>query len=162
MILLITALAKAGECARALQQATDESVKVCASMAEAVVELQAQHFSAVIFDQLLLDSDPDEGRSVFKQMGSAAPMYVNFAVCGAQRVVRELRSALQRRKRELVLARQEAQQNLRSELNNTVTSLLLSCEMALHVPDLPAFAQTKMQDVEALARQISVKLGAMA
>jgi hypothetical protein len=37
--------------------------------------------------------------------------------------------------------------------------LLLSCEMALQVPELPPPAQTKMQAVEALAREVSAKLG---
>jgi len=162
MILLISSLAKAHDCARALQEAINEPVKVCASPPEAVANLQAQEFSAVIFDQLLLDSDPDEGRAVLKHLGTAAPVYVNFAISAMGRVVRELRSALQRRKRELAAAKKEAEQTLRNELNNTVTALLLSCEMALQVPDLPAQAETKIQDVEALAREMSARLGSMA
>jgi len=162
MILLISSLNKAHECAHALQEATNESIKVCSSPQEAVAQLQAQEFSAVIFDQLLLDSDPDEGRTVLKHLGAAAPVYANFAISATGRVVRELRSALQRRKRELAAAKQEAEQTLRNQLNGTVTALLLSCEMALQVPDLPALAETKMQDVEALAKEMSAKLGAMA
>jgi len=42
-----------------------------------------------------------------------------------------------------------------------VTALLLSCEMALRVPDLPVQAASKMHDVEALAREVSQKLGAV-
>lgn len=162
MILLISSLAKAHDCARALQEATNEPVKVCASPSEAVATLQAQAFSAVIFDQLLLDSDPDEGLAVIKHLGTAAPVYVNFAISATGRVVRDLRSAVQRRKRELAAAKLEAEQILRNQLNNTVTALLLSCEMALQVPDLPALAETKIHDVEALAREMSTRLGAMA
>jgi len=162
MILLISSLAKAQECARALQDATSEPVKVSTSPTDAVVHLQAQEFSAVIFDQLLLDSDPDEGRAVLKHIGPAAPVYVNFAISAMGRVVRELRSALQRRKRELAAAKLQAEHTMRNELNNTVTALLLSCEMALQVPNLPALAESKMQDVEALAKEMSARLGAMA
>jgi hypothetical protein len=87
---------------------------------------------------------------------------VNFAISGTARIERELRSALQRRKREMLAAKEEAEQVLRHELNDTVTALLLCCEMALQVPDLPESAETKLQTVGALAREVSVKLGAMA
>jgi hypothetical protein len=66
---------------------------------------------------------------------------------------------LQRRKREVLAARNEAEQGLRHELNDTLTALLLSCQMALQVPELPAQAETKMQTVEALAKEVSAKLG---
>jgi hypothetical protein len=158
MILLISSLAKTHEFVRSLQEATNESVKVCNSLSAAVTTLQAQEFSAVILDQLLLESDADEGRTVLKHLGIAAPVYVNFAVSSTARVVRELRSALQRRKRELAAAKKEAEQSLRSELNNTVTALLLSCELALQVPDLPALAETRIQDVETLVKEVSARL----
>lgn len=162
MILLISALAKARECAGALQDASNEGVTVRASLAEAVATLQAQEFSAVIFDQQLLDADPDEGGAVLKHIGAAAAVYVNFAISAMGRVARELHSALQRRKRELAAAKREAEQRLRNELNSTMTALLLSCQMARQVPDLPESAETRMQDIEALARQMNARLGAMA
>jgi hypothetical protein len=36
--------------------------------------------------------------------------------------------------------------------------LLISCEMALDVPNLPVFAETKMRAVDALAREMRTKL----
>jgi hypothetical protein len=159
MILLITSVAKAQECARALQEATHEPVTVCAALQEAVLELKEKEFSAVVFDLLLLDAQPDEGETVLKHLGSAVPVYLNFAITGIPRVVRELRWAVQRRKREILAAKSEAEQALRHELCDTVTALLLSCEMALQVPELPPSAQTKMQAVEALAREVSARLG---
>jgi hypothetical protein len=48
----------------------------------------------------------------------------------------ELRSAFHRRKRELQVARQKAEQALRSELKDSITALLRSCEMVLDVPNL--------------------------
>src|SRR5271155_4767444 len=76
-------------------------------------------------------------------MGTAVPVYSNFAIHGIERVSRELRSALHRRNRELQAARREAEQTLRSELKDTITALLLSCELALDVPNLPLFAGDK-------------------
>ena len=159
MILLISCVAKAQDCAQTLQEATHEPVIVCASLQEAITQLKEKEFSAVVFDLLLLDAQPDESETVLKHLGSAVPVYLNFAITGTTRAAREVRWALQRRKREVLAAKSEAQQGLRHELNDTLTALLLSCQMALQVPELPAQAETKMQAVEALAREVSVKLG---
>jgi hypothetical protein len=160
MILLISSLSKTQECVRVLEDGVQEPVRMCASPREAIASLEAQPFSAVIFDQLLLDSDPDEGRTIIRHLGSAASVYVNFATSGTPRILRELRSALQRRKWELSTAKQQAEQSLRNELNGTVTALLLSCEMALEVSDLPSAAQSKIHEVAALAKAMSARLGA--
>jgi hypothetical protein len=162
MILLISSLAQAQGCAVALQQATNEPVLLCAAFREALAQLESQDFSAAVFDQLLLDAEPDEAEAVLKHLGTAVPVYVNFAISGTARVARELLSALQRRKREILAAKKEAEQALRHELNDTVTALLLCCEMALQVPGLPESAESKLQTVGALARDVSVKLGVMA
>ncbi len=159
MILLITAIAKAQDCAAALQKITAEPVQVAATLHEAVAQLQAHEFSAVVLDQLLLDAEPDDVETIFKHIGTAVPVYSNFAISGIERVSRELRSAIHRRKRELLTARQEAEQELRSELKSTITALLLSCEMALGVPNLPLLAETKMRAVDALAKEMRAKLG---
>jgi len=162
MILLITALADAPKCASALQEATDESTLIASTLADAVRQLQEQEFSAVVMDQLLLDSEPEEAEVVFKHLGQAVPVYLNFALVGMSRVTRELRSALNRRNREVLVARREAEQALRHELNEKVTALMLSCEMALQVPGLPEVAATKMQTVDAIAKEMRDKLGVQA
>jgi hypothetical protein len=162
MILLITSLAKAQDCAKALQEVSAEPVEVAATLYAAVAQLQAHEFTAVILDQLLLDTEPDDVETIFKHMGTAVPVYSNFAISGIERVSRELRSAMHRRKRELLIARQEAEQDLRSELRGTITALLLSCEMALGVPNLPLLAETKMRTVDALAKEMRAKLGVTA
>lgn len=159
MILLITALSDSQKCASALQEATDEATVIAATLADAVRQLQEQEFSAVVIDQLLLDSEPEEAEVVFKHLGHAVPVYLNFALVGMSRVTRELRSALNRRNREVLVARREAEQALRHELNEKVTALMLSCEMALQVPGLPELAEVKMQAVDTLAREMREKLG---
>jgi hypothetical protein len=159
MILLITSLARAEECAKALEETSSEPVEVASNLREAVSQLQAHEFSAAVIDQLLLDAGPDDIETILKHMGTAVPVYSNFAIHGIERVSRELRSALHRRNRELQAARREAEQTLRSELKDTITALLLSCELALEVPNLPLFAETKMRAVDALAKEMRTKLG---
>jgi hypothetical protein len=83
---------------------------------------------------------------------------VNFAITKTERVVRELRTALLRRKKEVTLLRQGAQQALRNELKDPVTALLLSCEMALQVPNLQGAAEAKIRTVYQLAQVVRNKL----
>jgi len=158
MILLTTSLPKAQGCASALQEATNEAVEVCATLHGAVTQLEGREFSAVVIDQLLLDSEPEEAETFFKHLGTAVPVYLNFAVSGIERVIRELRSALHRRSKEVLVARREAQRAMRHELRETVTALLLSCEMALEVPGLPASAEAKLRNVHELAEGMREKL----
>jgi hypothetical protein len=54
--------------------------------------------------------------------------------------------------------RQGVQHALRNELKGTVTALLLSCELALHVPNLQSEAENKMRSVHQLAQEIRLKL----
>lgn len=131
----------------------------CSELREAASHLAEQQISAVILDQLLCESDVDATEEVLRQLGSAVPVYVNFAINGIPRIARELRLALQRRKRELAMVRKEAEQALRHELRDRITAMLLSCELTLKTPNLPSEAAVKVQEVTALARDVSARLG---
>jgi hypothetical protein len=159
MILLITPSARAQECALALQEATSEPVHVAAALRQAATQLRAQEYSAVIADQSLVEAEPEESELVLQHIGTAIPIYVNFAISGIDRIARELRAALQRRKREVLVARQAAEQDLRNELKDTVTALLLSSEIILKLPELPAAAAGRVQTVRELAQDLRGKLG---
>jgi hypothetical protein len=159
MILLITPSSKAQECVHALQEATGEPAHVAASFRQAAILLRAQEYAALVLDQNLLDAEPDESEVMLEHAATAIPVYVNFAISSTQRVVRELRAALQRRKREVASARNSAEQNLRNELKGNVTAMLLSCEMALEVGELPPSAQAKMRAAYEQALDIKGKLG---
>ena len=113
----------------------------------------------MVIDQALVEGAPDESERVLQQMEMATPVFVNFAISGIERVVRELRSALRRRTKEVTVARQAAERALRNELKGTVTAMLLSCEMALQTPNLPSAAQVKLQAIDELAREMRKKLG---
>jgi hypothetical protein len=65
---------------------------------------------------------------------------------------------LLRHKKQVQLVRQGVQHALRNELKGTVTALLLSCELALHVPNLQSEAENKMRSVHQLAQEIRLKL----
>lgn len=159
MILLITPSAKVQDCSKALEDATSEATYVAGTLRQAAAQLRAQEYSAVVVDQSLVESEPDESDLVLQHMGSAIPVYVNFAISGIDRVVRELRAALHRRKREVLVARQAAEETLRNELKGPVTALLLSCEMALEASD-PQAADAKIRKACELAKEVRTRLGA--
>lgn len=159
MILLITPSGRGQECGKALEEATSEPVNVVENLRQAVIRLRAEEYRAVVIDQSLLEAEPGESDTVLQHIGTAIPLHVNFAISGMERVSREVRAALQRRKREELVARQAAEQALCSELKDSVTAMLLSCELALDVPNLPARAAEKIHAVHQLARELRTRLG---
>jgi hypothetical protein len=158
MLLVVTPSAKARGCAQAIQQVTSEETHVAATLSQALTQLRTQEYLAVLIDQAFLETEPVESDMVLEHIGTAIPMPVNFAISGMDRVVRDLRAALHRHKKEVLLVRQEVQHAIRNELKDTVTALLLSCEMALQVPNLPGAAEVKMRSVRELAQEVRVRL----
>jgi hypothetical protein len=158
MILLVTPSERASECAAALHEATGEEVVVAESLARATTLLRAECYLAVVLDEYLLETEPHEAGTTLEHLGTAIPVQVNLAISGMERLVREVRAAMQRRQREEVKARQAAVGRLHSELNGTVTALLLSIELALETPGLPAAANEKLQSVHELVKKLRKQL----
>ena len=82
---------------------------------------------------------------MIEHLGHAFPVYINFAVTGMERLLREVRLALHRRKREENAAVRTVVEQLNSEMRTTLTAVMLSCELAMAVPDVPAPAQKKFR-----------------
>ena len=158
MILIITASASGQQCVDALQAATNNEVQWAQSLQQAAANLRQQTYSAAVIDQFLLETEPEESDQMLEHLGTAFPVYVNFAVTGLERLVREVRSALHRRKREETAARRAVEDQLRSEMGDTLTALLLSCELAMSIPGVPAPAAEKIQTINTLARELRVRL----
>jgi hypothetical protein len=77
-----------------------------------------------------------------------------------ERLLREVRSALHRRKREETQGRRSVEQQIRSEVCESLTAMLLSCELAMAVPEVPAPAAEKIRLIDSLARDMRLRLGA--
>ncbi len=95
---------------------------------------------------------------MLEHLGTAFPVYINFAVTGMERLLREVRSALHRRKREETAARRCVQDQMRSEMRETLTAMLLSCELAMAVADVPPPAAEKIRSIDSLARELRIHL----
>ena len=93
MLLVITPSAKARGCAQAIQQVTSEETHIAATSSQALAQLRAREYVAVLIDQAFLEKEPVESDMVLEHIGTAVPVHVNFAINGMDRVARELRAA---------------------------------------------------------------------
>lgn len=159
MILLITPSSRAEECASVLQEAIHHSVQVSPTLEQASLLLRDHEFLAVILDQLALEIDPDEGDILHAHLGSAIPIYVNFAINSKRRILHEVQAALRRRSADEREARLSAQRTLRNELKETVSAMLLSCELLSASTAVPELAKAKLRGVQELAGQLQLQLG---
>ncbi len=158
MILLVSGIERREECAEALGNALQESVVVAQTLLQATTWLRVESYTAVVFDDAIAQSEPDEIETALQHLGTAVPLQINLAISGAARLVREVRSALRRRKFEEASARQAATQCLRHELNGTLTTLLLDCELALETRSLPAAAMERLASVHTSAQKLRMEL----
>lgn len=158
MILLITPSARGQQCADSLRVATGEETHWAHNLQEAVTNLREQNFSATVIDQFLLETEPEESERMIEHLGNAFPVYINFGVTGMERLMREVRFALHRRKREETSARRAVLEQMRSEMRETLTALLLSCELAMSVPDVPGPAVERIRSIDNLARELRLRL----
>jgi|GEM_PF-6008267 len=88
MILLITPSAGGLECAATLQDSTGKQTHSAENLPKAVARPREQAVSAVVIDQFLLENEPAESGLVLEHLGTAFPVYLNFAISG-ERLVRK-------------------------------------------------------------------------
>jgi hypothetical protein len=160
MILLITPSARGQQFAEALNTSTGRESHWAQNLSEAAARVREQTYSAAVIDQFLVETEPEESDRMIEHLGTAFPVYINFAITGMDRMVREVRSALHRRKREESTARRAVQDEMRSQLGETLTAMLLSCELAMSIPGVPAPASEKIRVIDNLARELRVRLEA--
>jgi hypothetical protein len=160
MILLVTPSLRGEESAQALQEATGNEVTVAESLRQATTLLRAHEYVSVVLDQYLVETEPDETSTLMEHLGTAIPVQVNLAVSAMERVIREVRAAIQRRTKEQLIARRAAQETLQSELNSTVTALLLQCELALATPDVPPATSEKLRSARDLVNKLRTQMDA--
>jgi len=158
MILLITPSASGPHCADSVYAATGQQTLWAKNLQEGTTRLREQTYSAAVIDQFLLETEPEESDQMIEHLGTAFPVYVNFGVTGIERLVREVRSALHRRRREEGAARRAVAEQMHCEMRETLTAMLLSCELAMSVPDVPDMAVQKIRTIDNLARELRLRL----
>ena len=94
---------------------------------------------------------------MIEHLGTAFPVYVNFGVYerGAPASRGGQRSPPQRGGSS---AHRAAAEQMHSEMGETLTAMLLSCELAMSVPNVPDLASEKIRIIDNLAREMRLRL----
>ena len=157
-ILMITSISGAENCASAMARQIGSVVEIADTRKAALSALRRCEYSVVVVDDALAESDPAGTELIWKHAGLAVPLQVNFAISGASRVVREVRSALNRRGQEQSLAMRAAASTLENELKSTVTGLLLQSQLALAEPSASPILMEKLKLMVELAGNLRQQL----
>ncbi len=158
-ILMVTGMEEAKTCAAALAAQLEMEVEVAENRRAAVALLRKREFAVMVVDETMTRCDPAAADAVWEQAGLAIPLQINFALCSAERMAREIRAALQRRRREQALAHRAAAAALESGLMSTVSGLLLHAQLALK-GEVPAAVAARLRVVAELAGDLRQQLSA--
>ncbi|MGA7107529.1 MAG: hypothetical protein WBV28_00500 [Terracidiphilus sp.] len=159
-ILIVTGIEGARNCAAVVAEQLGIEVEVAEGRKAALTALRKKEYIAVILDDSLAECDPVAAESIWERAGLAIPMQINFALSGAARLVREIRSALHRREREQALARKAAVAAIASEVKTTVAGLLLNSQLALSSGEIPSPVADKLRVVADLVNNLRQQLSA--
>ena len=162
-ILLVTGIDGARNCAEAIGKHLDTDVEVAQGRKAALATLRLREFAAVVVDETVTACDPAAAEAIWERSGLAIPMQINFALSGAERLIREIRAALQRREREQLIARRAAAAAVESELKTTLAGLLLQSQLALSSSEAGTPVAERLRMVTDLAgdlrKQLSITAG---
>jgi hypothetical protein len=161
-ILIVTGIEGARNCAAVVGAQLGLEVEVAEGRKAALAALRRKEFLAVVVDETMAECDPAAAEAIWEHAGLAIPLQINFALSGAARLTREIRSALHRREREQTLARRAATAAIETELKSTVAGLLLHSQLALSGTETSTPLAEKLRVVADLAgslrQQLSVPL----
>ena len=158
MILLVTASSRAQECAAALAHGTGQKTELAGSVSQALTRLRNAEYEALAIDQSLLEADFRALDTLLNHAGTAMPIYVNLSLHGTERVVREAQVTLRRAEKEKRMALRTVERDLRNQLRGEVTGILLTSQLALRHPAIPADVAAKLQLVQEMAEKMRVRL----
>lgn len=163
-ILMVTGIEGAQNCAATVGKQLGLDVEIAQGRKDALAALRRKEYLAVLIDETLAECDPAAADKICESAGLAIPLQINFALSGAARLIREIRSALHRREREQALARRAAAAAIEAELKTTVAGLLLQSQLALNGSEVAPPVAERLRVVADLAgslrRQLSEPLAA--
>jgi hypothetical protein len=158
MILLVSPQTGVLRRSEVFSQALGQPVQSADNLEQACLLLRSQVFGAVVFDQGLIEFEHEKAEAIFQLLETAIPVYINFGVSSFERSIDLIRSAVVRRERDLRSARRQAQEELRNEVNDLITALLLSCELAMDNSGNEERGTERIQSIHGLALQIKANL----
>src|SRR6185312_11154696 len=123
--------------------------------------LRQREYLAVVIDETLAECDAAAAEAIWDHAELAIPLQINFAVCGAARLAREIRAGMRRRKREQMLSWRAATEAMETEMKSTLAGLLLNSQLALSGSGVPLAAAEKIRKVAELAGNLQRQFSAL-
>src|SRR5579872_1808285 len=131
MIVLVTAALQMWTFAAELEKVSGERVQFVDSNRSAHKSAAIADAALLVMDEAFLEQFPAVAEEIIAQAQRAALLVLNFAVCGRDRMKREVKRGLERQRREQLQAMHSAREALSSELKSVFTGILLTTELAL-------------------------------
>ena len=141
-----------------VSQETGMELRVAISPSEALQTLGGATCRVAVVDSGLVETDPRGVEQLLFENPAALPIFPNLAVCGAERLVCEIKAALRRGEKESQRAADYARLEFRSDLKDSVTALLLNCDLTLQLQGLPSEIATKINVLRDLASKMRDQL----
>ncbi len=160
MILLVSRVAVSRDDTARLSLETGMEVRAAGSVEEAHDVLRGAPCRVAVVDAGFVETNPKGVDELLFECALAVPVFPNLAVCGPERLAAEIKAALRRDEKEKQRAGDCARNEFRSNLKDTVTALLLNCDLASQIPDLPSEAAKKLRLLHELASKMRDQLEA--
>jgi hypothetical protein len=136
---------------------------VTASLEDASHWLRSASCPVGVVDAGWLETDPKGVDRLLSENPALVPVFPNLAVCGTEHLVCEIKAALRRGEKERQRATDCARREFSIHLKNSLTAMLLDCDLALQIRDLPDEAAKKLLLLHDLATkmrdQLEVQIG---
>ncbi len=113
----------------AIQKVIQEPVDIALTFEAALDHARQREYSVVILDHDLAEAEPVATEALLGLTAAAFPLQLRLALTSAERLGREIRSALRRRQLELRSMEQSAVRSLHAELRDMLTAMLLQCDL---------------------------------
>jgi len=130
-VLLVAPEPAATTLAQSLRHDLQASVQVASNARASLTALRREQFDLVLLEENLAAAEPDATPAIYTGAGAVPLLEINFGICGRDRVIRQVKSALTRRAADEAKARKAASVTLQKELNASLTGLLLESQLAL-------------------------------
>jgi hypothetical protein len=130
-ILIIASETPALPVARVLRLDLDAEVEIAPNRRSGLAALRRREFSLVLLDDNLAATETVAVDLIYQNAAGALLLELHFAIATPGRILRQARAALVRRAQDRARSRVAAATLLNSELNATLTGLLLESQLAL-------------------------------
>ncbi len=155
-ILLIAPELAADPVAAALRRELEAEVELATTRRAALACLRRREYVLVLIEDFLTSSDPEAAEVLYQAAEATPVLEIHCVLSSAERIVRQVRSALVRRARERSEAAAAAAEALQNDLGSALTGILLESQLALR--EASPTQQPKLRHVVELASTLRDRL----